>query len=207
MKKFFLVFGFLSSVFFLGVAQNINKAQVEQKINQAAAKMHTMQADFIQTKYLKILNEKMVSSGKIYYQQSDKLRWEYVSPYSYVFIMNGNLVSVRTGSHNSVIDVHNNKMFKEIARIMMNSVVGKSLSNSSDFKVNLSDAGSRWIATLIPQRKNMRDLFQKIILSFNKQEAVVSRIEIYERKGDKTFIYLKNIKTNENVSASKFAVH
>ncbi len=207
MKKFFLIFGLLLSVVSFGTAQNVNKARIEQKISQAAAKIRTMQADFVQTKYLKILNEKMVSKGKLYYQQSDKLRWEYTYPYSYVFIMNGNQVAIRMESHNSIIDVRKNKMFKEIARIMMNSVVGKSLSNNNDFKVSLSDTGNSWIATLIPQRKNMQDLFQKIILNFNKQEAMISRIDIYERKGDKTFINLRNIKINENVSASNFAIH
>ena len=66
-------------------AQKIDEAKVKQQINAVASKMKTMQCDFVQTKYLKMLNDKMVSRGKMYYQQSNKLRWEYTSPYTYTF--------------------------------------------------------------------------------------------------------------------------
>ena len=70
-------------------AQAVSEAKIRQQIEAAAASMKTMQCDFIQTKYLRMLNDKMVSRGKMYYQQSDKLRWEYTSPYAYAFVLNG----------------------------------------------------------------------------------------------------------------------
>ena len=58
------------------------------KINAAAAKIRTIQCDFQQTKTLSFLNDKMVSKGVMSYDHAGKLRWEYTSPYSYVFIIN-----------------------------------------------------------------------------------------------------------------------
>lgn len=110
-------------------AQAVNEVEIKQKINQAAAALNTMQCDFIQTKHLRMLNDKMVSKGKMYYQKSDKLRWEYVTPYAYVFILNKDKVLVRNKGRNDVIDVNRNKVFKEVARIMMSSVVGNCLSD------------------------------------------------------------------------------
>ena len=66
-----------------------NEAEIRHQIESAAVSMKTMQCDFVQTKYLRMLNDKMVSTGKMYYQQSDKLRWEYTSPYTYAFVLNG----------------------------------------------------------------------------------------------------------------------
>lgn len=51
-------------------------------------------------------------------------------------------------------------MFKEIARIMMNSVVGNCLNDKRDFKVSLTGSSSEYIATLYPQQKQMKMLFQ-----------------------------------------------
>lgn len=186
--------------------QGIDEAQVKATINQAAARMKSMQCDFVQTKHLKMLNDKMVSEGKMYYQQSNKLRWEYISPYHYTFILNQSQVSLRNARRNDVIDVNQNKIFKEIARLMMNSVVGRSLSDDKDFTSVTTANPTDWIATLTPLRKNLKQMFKEIRLHFNKKTSMVSKVILIERNGDKTVIELKNVKTNAPVNADMFAI-
>ena len=188
-------------------AQKVNEAKVKQQINAVASKMKTMQCDFVQTKYLKMLNDKMVSRGKMYYQQSNKLRWEYTYPYTYTFVLNGSRVLISKGKRNDVINVNQSKFFKEIARIMMNSVVGKCLTDSKDFKVSLTGASAEYVATLYPQQKQMKQMFQKIILHFNKQKSTVSKVELIEKKGDRTIIELKNVKSNAPINAKVFGIN
>lgn len=188
-------------------AQKVNEAKVKQQINAVASKMKTMQCDFVQTKYLKMLNDKMVSRGKMYYQQSNKLRWEYTYPYTYTFVLNGSRVLISKGKRNDVINVNQSKFFKEIARIMMNSVVGKCLTDSKDFKVSLTWASAEYVATLYPQQKQMKQMFQKIILHFNKQNSTVSKVELIEKKGDRTIIELKNVKSNAPINAKVFGIN
>lgn len=188
-------------------AQKVNEAKVKQQINAVASKMKTMQCDFVQTKYLKMLNDKMVSRGKMYYQQSNKLRWEYTSPYTYTFVLNGSKVLISKGKRSDVINVNQSKFFKEIARIMMNSVVGKCLTDSKDFKVSLTGASAEYVATLYPQQKQMKQMFQKIILHFNKQKSTVSKVELIEKKGDRTIIELKNVKSNAPINAKVFGIN
>lgn len=188
-------------------AQKVNEAKVKQQINAVASKMKTMQCDFVQTKYLKMLNDKMVSRGKMYYQQSNKLRWEYTYPYTYTFVLNGSRVLISKGKRNDVINVNQSKFFKEIARIMMNSVVGKCLTDSKDFKVSLTGASAEYVATLYPQQKQMKQMFQKIILHFNKQSSTVSKVELIEKKGDRTIIELKNVKSNAPINAKVFGIN
>jgi outer membrane lipoprotein carrier protein len=187
-----LVFAFSSTSLY---SQGFSEAKVKQEINNAAAKLMSLQCDFVQTKYLKMLNDKMISNGKMYYLQSNKLRWEYTSPYHYTFILNDNKVLLKNDNRNDVIDVQQNKLFKEIARIMMNSVVGKSLSDERDFKSKISSSGSEWIATLTPVRKEMKQMFKEIYLYFNKTSYMVSKVTLIEKNGDKTVIELKNVKT------------
>lgn len=188
-------------------AQKVDEAKVKQQINAVASKMKTMQCDFVQTKYLKMLNDKMVSRGKMYYQQSNKLRWEYTSPYTYTFVLNGSRVLISKGKRNDVINVNQSKFFKEIARIMMNSVVGKCLTDSKDFKVSLAGSSAEYVATLYPQQKQMKQMFQKIILHFNKQKSTVFKVELIEKKGDRTIIELKNVKNNVPINAKVFGIN
>ena len=208
----FTVYGLLFTVYGLqftvcSAAQGINEAEVRQKINQAASALKTMQCDFVQTKHLKLMNNDMVAKGKMYYQQSDKLRWEYITPYSYTFILNGDRVLLKNRNRNDVIDVNRNKLFREIARIMMNSVTGGCLADDKDFKTTLSASGSEWTATMTPLRKDMRQMFQKITLHLDKQKWTVTRVELTEKNGDRTSIELKNIVKNETIETKMFAVH
>lgn len=188
------------------MAQQMSEEQAKKQISQAAAIIKTMQCDFVQTKHLKMLNDKMVSKGRMYYQQSDKLRWEYTAPYTYTFIINGTKVMMRNNRRNDVIDVNQNKVFREIARIMMSSVVGNCLNNPKDFKATISTDKDQWIATLTPQRKDLKAMFQTIRLYFDRQKQMVQKVELTEKKGDKTVIELTNAKTNTPINANTFAI-
>ncbi len=189
-----------------GSAQQQSDVQIRQQLGEAAAALHTMQCDFTQTKQLSMLNAKITSGGRMYYQQPGKLRWEYTQPYAYTFILNGNKVLLKNNNRNDVIDVNQNKLFREIAQIMISSVVGNCLSDDRNFKTSISTTQKEWIATLLPLRKNMRQLFQKIILHFNRQQKMVSQVELVEKNGDKTIIDLKHIQKNEKISDRLFAV-
>lgn len=204
MKKFFVLLTVLLSFSMLISAQTLSEAQIRQKINEVASQMKSMQCDFTQTKNLKMLNDKLVSKGKMYYQQNNKLRWEYVSPYAYIFLLNNSKVYLKSNQHNDVIDVQQNKIFKEIARIMMNSVVGNCLNDDKDFSVKISDIANEYVANLSPLRKDMKQMFQKIILHFNKKNSTVSMVELVEKNGDKTVIELSNVQINSKIDAKVF---
>lgn len=206
MKRITISLLFLFSLFFSVAQAQDSEANIKQKIAAAAQAMTSLQCDFVQTKQLKMLNDKMVSEGRMYYSQKDKLRWEYVKPYQYTFIMNGDRVLLKNRERSDVIDVRQNKLFREIANIMLSSVVGNCLSDDRTFKTSISTTGGEWVATLLPQRKDMKQMFQKIILHFDQRQATVSRVELVEKNGDQTTIDLKNIRKNETIAPRTFAV-
>ena len=117
MKKLLFLIMFISlCLSSISAQQKVNEAQVRQQIGAVASRMKSMQCDFVQTKHLRMLNEKMVSRGKMYYQQGNRLRWEYTSPYAYTFVINGSKVLIRKNKRSDVINVNQSKMSKEIAR-------------------------------------------------------------------------------------------
>lgn len=185
-------------------AQTVN--QVRQRVNTVAAQMKTMECDFVQTKTVRMLNSKLISRGKMYYQQTGKLRLQYLSPYQYTFVLNGNQVKLKSQGRNDVINVEQNKMFKEITRIMMNSVLGKCVDSSRDFKVALSGSGNNWKALMTPQSKTMKQMFQSISVVFNYQRGTVSAVQLVEKNGNKTVIVLKNVKSNQPLHADLFSI-
>lgn len=204
MRKSLLLLSLLWVVLLPALGQS--ESQIKSTINQAASQLRSMTCDFVQTKHLKLLNDKMVSRGKMYYQQRDKLRWEYVSPYQYTFIINGTQVLLKNNARRDQVDVNQNKVFKSIAQIMMNSVVGRCLSDDKSFRTSIAVSGTEYVATLIPLKKDIRNMFDKIILHFDKKKAMVSKVELLEKKGDRTVIELRNIQSNVSIAQSTFAV-
>lgn len=193
----------------VNAASNLSAKQQEEvigKINAAVSSMKSMSCNFVQTKYLSLLSDKMVSNGKMYYKQPNKLRWEYISPYSYQFVFNGTKVYVGNKSKKDVIDTNTNKVFKEIARIMMNTVTGKALSNKTDFTISVSSTNSSWVVTLLPKKKEMKQMFSKVELIFNKSNTMISEINIFEKNNDRTNIKLSSISTNVQIKESFFAI-
>ena len=52
----------------------------------------------------------------------------------------------------------------------------------------------------------MKQMFQKIVLHFNKKTTTVSVVELVEKNGDNTVIELNNIQINSKIDAKFFTV-
>lgn len=180
--------------------------EIIARINKAASGLKSMSCNFTQTKHLSLLSDKMTAQGEMHYTQPGKLRWEYTSPYQYIFIFNDTKVYVGNKSRKEIIDTQNNKIFKEVARIMMATVTGTALSNSSEFDINLSDGHTAWKVTLIPKKKEIKKMFAKTELFFSKPNLVITEINIYEKNNDRTHIKLKNVSINTTVNETLFAI-
>ncbi|MCC8039420.1 MAG: outer membrane lipoprotein carrier protein LolA [Bacteroidales bacterium] len=205
MRHLLILLSLCIASFTLG-AETFSQEAALKEISTAAAAINTLQADFVQTKSLKMLGDKMVSRGKMLCEQPGRLRWEYTSPYTYTFILNANKVLVKKKDRSDVIDTSQNAMFREIARIMMNSVLGKCLTDKNDFKATVAQKSGGYIVTLLPQKKEMKQMFTKILLHYNKQQAMVTQVEMYEKNGDSTVIELKNLKKNAPIDAAQFKI-
>lgn len=207
MKKIFLSLLLLMLPVMAILAQNYTVAQVKQRINNVASTMNSMKCDFVQTKSLRMLKSNVVSKGVMYYGKPNKLRWEYTSPYHYVFILNGQTVWLKNSKGDSKIDVAQSKMFKEITRIMMSSVLGTCVSNNHDFNVSLQGRGNSWYAVMTPKRNPMKQMFSQIIVYFDMARSMVSSVKMVEKNDDATVITLKNIRTNTPVNAKVFSLN
>lgn len=186
------------------VAMAQNDTQIIEQISAASAKITTLECDFVQTKHLKILDNRLVSRGKMYYSQPDKLRWEYVTPYSYIFIMNQNQILLKNSTRADVIDVNQNKIFKDISRLMMNSIMGDMLKDNTTFEISMASTKGGYTATLIPIKREMKQMWTKLVLLFDAESLGVKRMEMHEKSGDCTIIELENVKINRAINSTLF---
>ena len=156
-------------------------------INSANAGVKSLQADFMQVKEMAIVKEKMVSSGKMYFQDGS-LRWEYVKPSKSVFVTDKD-------------QMKSNRMFRSMAGLMAGSVTGINLNDPS-FKVTMYSPGKGYVAELVPLKREMKQMFTKIRLFFGADNRV-RQVELEESQG-RTVITLSNVKYNVSLDPGLF---
>lgn len=178
-------------------------AEAIKKIDASCAGIKSLTADFKQVKDIAILQEKMVSTGKMYFADG-MLRWEYVSPYTCLFILNKEKVLLQSSQTSSKMDVNSNRLFKSIARIIMNSITGQGLSGGEDFKVRMFLDGGCYSAELEPLKKEMKQMFKTVRLHFGK-DLKVNEVDLVDNSGE-TVVTILNAVYNETVDAKVFVV-
>jgi outer membrane lipoprotein carrier protein len=179
---------------------------VMQQIDKAAAKMMTMECDFTQSKRMKMLKRIMVSKGVMYFKRDDKLRWQYTTPYDYIFILNGDKVSLKSAKSTKNIDVKNNKIFKQITSIILDCITGVRLNGSTQFNIELYKEGQTYFATMYPKKKEVKQVYNTISVYFNPALTLINKVVMEEKTGDVTTIVLSNIKNNVEIQDKVFEI-
>lgn len=180
--------------------------QILERIDKAASEMASMECEFTQTKSMALLSTDMRSNGKMYFHRPSKLRWQYLSPYDYTFILNGEKVQLKSAKSTKNIDVKGNKMFRQITDIILNCITGAGLKSTSDFTLELYKSGSTYFAMMYPKKKELKQIYQVIEVQFNTELTMVSSVKMEEKSGDTTTVKLTNVKTNGSLDSHLFDI-
>lgn len=57
-----------------------------------------------------------------------------------------------------------------------------------------------------PEEKEMKQMFSKIEMFFNKSNNMISELNVVEKNNDKTNIKFSDISTNKTLNANLFAI-
>lgn len=185
------------------------QAMMEQ-IAQASQRMKTLVCDFEQRKTLSVLNDEMLSHGKMYYRNDRRLRWEYRSPYRYTFVLNDRTILMQAEDSRNVIDVNSSGFLREIVNVMMSGINGGGPADSKRFDARYykqETPAGLWEVHLFPLQREMKQMFASIKLTFNAKDHTVEQVEMNERGGDTTVVRLLAKQINEEIEDDTFHIH
>jgi len=188
------------------MAQTSTQNAIDE-ISKASGNISTLQADFSQTKKMKMLSNALTSKGKMWCTQPNRLRWEYLTPNTSAFILNNGKVLLKGGKRNHTINVNRNRMLRELTRLMIPYGLGKCLSEKKDFLVSVETQNDQHILTLLPQSKELKQMFTRIILYYDRGQSVVTKVEMWEKNGDSTTIELSSININQTINESVYSIN
>jgi len=164
----------------------------------------SISADFRQVKNMKMLNDKVSSSGKFYYKKNNRIRIEYTSPFQYILIMNAGSIIIKDGSKTSKMNTRSSKSLQSANKIMMDCMTG-SVFNNKDFKVAAYENRSQYLLQMTPLASSMKSLFSHIDIYLEKSDYSVSKLLLNETGGDFTDMNFINKKKNVSLNDALFS--
>ncbi len=164
----------------------------------------SISADFRQVKNMKMLNDKVSSSGKFYYKKNNRIRIEYTSPFQYILIMNAGSIIIKDGSKTSKMNTRSSKSLQSANKIMMDCMTG-SVFNNKDFKVAAYENRSQYLLQMTPLASSMKSLFSHIDIYLEKSDYSVSKLLLNETGGDFTDMNFINRKKNVSLNDALFS--
>lgn len=169
-------------------------SEPESRIIEAAARMSSIDCDFTQTRHLSIMDQNIVSKGRMSYSKPSKLRWEYLTPQQMAFVIDGADVKVETGGKAADAQ-QGNRMYREIAKMLMKCISGELLADSRTFGTSVSENGKEIVAVLVPKKGELKKMWSRMVMHFDAKTLNAVKIEIEEAGGDTTVIDFYNTKT------------
>jgi outer membrane lipoprotein-sorting protein len=202
---FVLAFSGPASAQYAGYRPVADLPSFKTKFALESAKVLSITSDFTQDKTLTALTETISSSGKFRFKRSNKVRIEYLKPFAYLMIMNGDKLLIKDNNKENTINVKSNKLFQQVNRIMIDCVQGTIL-DSKDFSTKVFENDKEYLLQMTPSSKALGEFFETIVLLVDKSDYSVRSIKMNEPAGDTTTISFKNKKVNEPVSDAVFSL-
>ena len=176
----------------------------KQSVSLVSKKTKSLSSDFVQYKHLDFLSKDIETSGKMYFKEPNLVLWQYKKPYNYSIIFKNGKILINDEGKKSAMDVGNGKIFGKINKLIVGSVSGD-MFDDKEFSISYFKNKTNAIAKFIPKDAALKKYIKQIELTFDKEDATVMEVKLFESSDDYTRIVLKNKILNAKIEDSLFS--
>lgn len=187
-------------------APAVTLAQVIKKVQEQQKKTATLQADFRQEKELALMARPEVSTGTFIYSRPSNVRWTYDSPKRVQMVIAGGFLTTYYPELNKAERIDVKRFEDRIFKYMGATGAIDELARYFDFTFTDSKSKPVFVLDLTPKNRAVSKRVQRIKLWIDKSTYLTSKIEYVEGDGDITRYEFTNVRINENVPSSQFAL-
>lgn len=190
----------------LPAAGPVTLETVIRKVQEQQRKTQTLQADFRQEKELALLAKPEVATGTFVYSKPSNVLWTYKSPKRVEMVIANGIMTTWFPELGKAEQIDVKRFEDRIFKYMGASGAIDELARYFDFTFTDSKSKPVYVLDLTPKNRAVSRRVQRIKLWIDKTTYLTSRVEYVEGDGDITRYEFTNLRINEPVPSSRFAL-
>ncbi|MDR2622594.1 MAG: outer membrane lipoprotein carrier protein LolA [Dysgonamonadaceae bacterium] len=183
----------------------VSAGKFKEELKTESAGITGIESNFSQTKYIGLLSEKIVSSGKFYYKKPDKICMDYSLPVKYLMVINGNKIRISSDGKSNVYDLSANKMMSQIQTLVSACMTGNPEKLSSGYDLAFKENEKLYWVRALPQG-SVKSYLKSIDIYLDKNDFSVYQLKITEVSDDYTEYTFTAKKKNPAIPDAKFSI-
>ena len=192
-----------------GAGSQLTKAEVLEQLQAKAETLKSLQGDFEQRKFSRLLITPMESEGRLYWQPPGRLRWEVVQPAPLTLVAQGEKILLLYP------DLKKANLYRQpFGGGLLEQITGatddpEAFQRQYSIQVALVARGGsgRWIQmTMEPKSARRARYFKRLEIKIDLNTWLPEEISIQESSKDWTVIYLSNLQENSELPDGLFSV-
>jgi outer membrane lipoprotein-sorting protein len=184
----------------------VTLAEVIKQVQATQKRTETLQANFRQEKELALMAKPEVSTGTFLYSRPSNVLWVYDTPKRVQMVIAGGVMTTYYPELGKAERIDVKRFEDRIFKYMGASGAIEELGRYFDFTFTDSKSKPVYTLDLTPKNRAVAKRVQRIKLWIDKKTFLTSKIEYVEGDGDITRYEFTDVRINEPVPQSRFAL-
>jgi outer membrane lipoprotein-sorting protein len=182
--------------------------EVLSRLEEKVSGIQTLKADFVQEKFLAVLDEPLLLKGTIMMQKPDLFSWIVREPLRYSMVIQGEVVRQWDEDTRRVekISLSKNPVFKMAIQQLRDWLSGAYRSMLGQYEVKVLDQSPISLEFVPRETALAQGVVDRVTVEFDRDERYIWRIQIFEKQGDRTLITFANTLLNAPIAPTAWKV-
>ncbi|MGC2031855.1 MAG: LolA-related protein [Steroidobacteraceae bacterium] len=145
--------------------------------------------EFVEQKFLSILDHPIESSGDLLYDAPDHLEKRTLLPRAETLVLDGSVLTMERGGHARVLDLHRYPEIQPFVESIRATLAGDRGALERVFRVEFAGGVRRWSLTLWPLDRQLQRTIKQVQIDGSQDQ--LQRVEIRQTDGDRSLMTLR----------------
>ncbi|MHB8477925.1 MAG: LolA-related protein [Steroidobacteraceae bacterium] len=145
--------------------------------------------EFVEQKFLSILDHPIESSGELLYDAPDHLEKRTLLPRAETLVLDGSVLTTERGGRSRVLDLHRYPQIQPFVESIRATLAGDRAALERVFHVEFAGGVRRWSLTLAPLDRQLQRTIKQVQIDGSQDQ--LQRVEIRQTDGDRSLMTLR----------------